>query len=43
MEVSEYNKGRDVTETSDKTWIDGTRNHLRPDTMYPDSRYVNIT
>lgn len=43
MEVSEYNEGRTVANVSDKTWVHGTRTHLRPDTMYPDSRYANIT
>lgn len=25
MEVSDYNKGRDVSDISDKTWIHGTK------------------
>jgi hypothetical protein len=28
---------------SDKTWVDGTREHLRPDTMWADERYAKIT
>lgn len=43
MELSEYNKGRNVSDVTDKTWVHGTRIHLRPDTMYPDERYANIT
>jgi hypothetical protein len=43
MKESEYNKGRTVAEVSDKTWIDGTRLHLRPDTMWADERYGKIT
>jgi len=43
MEVSPYNKGRSVTDVPDKTWIDGTRLHLRPDTMWADERYSKIT
>jgi len=44
MEVSPYNKGRTVNDVDgDKLWIHGTRNHLRPDTMWPDNRYSKIT
>jgi len=43
MEVSEYNKGRTNTDVSDKIWKDGTRFHLRPDTMWADERYTKIT
>lgn len=43
MEVSSYNAGRTPADVSDKNWVHGTRNHLRPDTMYPDERYANIT
>jgi G3E family GTPase len=43
MEVSDYNKGRDPSDVSDKTWIDGTRQYLRPDTIWADDRYVDIT
>ena len=43
MEVSEYNKGRTAADVAEKTWIDGTRHRLRPDTMWPDARYSKIT
>jgi len=43
MEVSDFNRGRDVSEVSDKTWIHGTRHHLRPDTMWADERYSKVT
>ena len=43
MQVSDYNKNRKVTEVAGKTWIDGTRNYLRPDTMWADDRYADIT
>lgn len=43
MEVSEYNKGRDVSMVSRKTTIHGTRKYLRPDTLYADERYTNIS
>jgi len=43
MHVEDYNKGRTPADVSDKNWIHGTRNYLRPDTMYPDARYAEIT
>jgi len=43
MEISEYNKGRTNADVSDKTWKDGTRFNLRPDTMWADQRYGKIT
>ena len=43
MEVSSYNSGRTTADVSDKNWVHGIRHHLRPDTMYPDERYANIT
>jgi len=43
MEVSEYNKGRTLSDISDKTWPDGTRHNLRPDTIWADERYAKIT
>mmetsp|Transcript_66274 Transcript_66274/g.76910 ORF Transcript_66274/g.76910 Transcript_66274/m.76910 type:complete len:288 (+) Transcript_66274:59-922(+) len=43
MRVSHYNEGRTIADTADRTWTDGTRGHLRPDTMWPDERYTKIT
>jgi len=43
MEVGEYNKGRTVASISTKSWVDGTRDKLRPDTMWADDRYVDTT
>lgn len=43
MKTEEYNKGRTPADVSDKNWVHGTRKHLRPDTMWPDQRYANIT
>ena len=43
LEVSDYNKGRSVKDISNKTWIDGTREKLRPDTLWADERYTKIT
>ena len=43
MKVEDYNKGRSMANVSDKTWVHGTRKYLRPDTMYSDERYADIT
>lgn len=43
MKVSGYNEGRDVSELEIKNWSHGTRENLRPDTMWADARYANIT
>ncbi|KAL4430322.1 hypothetical protein ABPG74_019481 [Tetrahymena malaccensis] len=43
MQVEDYNKGRTTADVAPKTWIHGTRQHLRPDTMWADDRYTNIT
>jgi hypothetical protein len=43
IKVSDYNKGRTVANVSNKTWRDGERDKLRPDTMYADDRYADIT
>jgi len=43
LQVSDYNKGRSLKDVSDKTWIDGTKERLRPDTLWADERYSKIT
>lgn len=43
MQVSPYNKGRDVSDVESKTWVHGTRKFLRPDTLWADERYSLIT
>lgn len=43
MEVSKYNEGRTVANVSGKTWIHGSRKYLRPDSMWADDRYANVT
>ena len=43
MEVPSYNQGRSVSNVPRRTWADGTANHLRPDSMWIDDRYVDIT
>lgn len=43
MEVAEYNQGRTVANVARKTWVDGTADKLRPDSMWIDDRYVDIT
>ena len=44
MTVSEYNKGRSVADVDpNKRFIDGTSERLRPDSMWADERYANVT
>lgn len=43
MKVSDYNQGRTIANVSSKTWRDGERDKLRPDSMYADDRYSNVT
>ena len=44
MEVSSYNKGRSVSEVDgNKRWTDGAHPNLRPDSMWIDDRYVDVT
>jgi len=40
MEVSDYNKGRSVSDLKLKTWAHGMRQNLRTDSMLNDDRYV---
>ncbi len=44
MEVSEYNRGRTVANVNpEKRFIHGTAKYLRPDSMWADERYSNVT
>lgn len=43
MATSPYNEGRSVGDISNKTHVHGTRQYLRPDTMWADERYRNVT
>lgn len=43
MVEAPYNQGRTIADISNKTQIHGTRHHLRPDTMWNDERYINVT
>ena len=44
MEVSEYNKGRSVADVDpNKRFEHGTAKYLRPDSMWADERYANVT
>lgn len=44
MEVSSYNKGRSIAQVdSRKRWADGTSANLRPDSMWIDDRYADVT
>jgi len=39
MEVSDYNRGRTVSDLKLKTWSSGNRENLRSDSMWIDDRY----
>lgn len=39
MSVGPYNKGRSVSDLELKTWQQGTKYHLRPDSYWNDDRY----
>lgn len=44
MQVGSYNVGRSIKDVNlDVKFSDGGRNKLRPDTMYADERYTNVT
>jgi hypothetical protein len=43
MEVSDYNKGKTVADVPNRTWEDGERSKLRPNSMWADDRYADIT
>ena len=43
MVEAPYNEGRTVADISNKTHIHGTRDHLRPDTLWNDDRYTSVT
>ena len=43
MVVPDYNRGRTVANVPRKNWNDGTRQNLRPDTLWADDRYVDVT
>ena len=43
MEVPEYNKGRTIADVPHKNWSDGERSKLRPNSMWADDRYADVT
>jgi hypothetical protein len=43
MEVPDYNQGRTVADVPLKRWSDGERSSLRPNSIWADDRYVDIT
>lgn len=43
IQVSSYNEGKTVADLERHTWNDGSRENLRPDTMWADERYLNTT
>ena len=43
MEVPEYNKNRTVADVPLRNFSDGSRTKLRPDSMWADDRYIDVT
>ena len=43
MSVPEYNKGRTIADIPNREWSDGERSKLRPNSIWADDRYVDIT
>lgn len=44
MQVAEYNKGRSMRDVDgSKRKIHGTKAYVRPDTIWADERYLNVT
>ena len=43
MDVPSYNKGRTVANVPLKSWVDGSRQNLRPNTLWADDRYADVT
>lgn len=44
MEIADYNKGRSIKDIDhSKRYKDGLRANLRPNTMWPDERYIDVT
>lgn len=43
IEVPEYNQGRTVADVPLRSWADGERSKLRPNSIWADERYVDIT
>lgn len=43
INVSPYNVGRTVSDVSNKTYVHGTAKYMRPDTMWNDDRYSEVT
>lgn len=43
MEVPSYNKGRTVADVPLSNWNAGTKDNLRPSTLWADDRYADIT
>lgn len=43
IEVADYNQGRTVADVPLKSWADGERTKLRPNSIWADDRYADIT
>ena len=43
MSVPSYNEGRTIADVPSKSWQDGNRHNLRPNTLWADDRYADVT
>ena len=43
MDVPAYNQGRTVADVPLRSWSDGNRHNLRPNTLWADERYADVT
>ncbi len=43
MNVPSYNQGRTVADVPRKSWEDGNKQNLRPNTLWADDRYADVT
>ena len=43
MQAAPYNQGKTIADIPSRTWSDGERSKLRPDSIWADDRYMDIT
>ncbi len=43
IEVADYNKGKTIADIPLRSWADGERSKLRPNSIWADDRYADIT
>lgn len=43
MSIPSYNKDRTVADVPLRSWADGNKHNLRPNTLWADDRYADVT